>query len=266
MISINNLLSIMSHLRDPKTGCPWDLQQDFNSIAPYTIEEAYEVVDAIERQDMDELKHELGDLLFQVVFHAQIAKELGLFAFDDIVQSISDKLVRRHPHVFGDTQVLSAEEQAVAWITHKQKERAQKKSGEENSILDGITVGLPAITRAVKLQERTAQVGFDWPQIEPVLDKVAEELAETKHAIVNEQSEEKITEEVGDLLFSVINVARHAGIDPESALRRSNAKFERRFKAVELQVTARGLTMGQVSSDELEDIYQLIKASENSFK
>ncbi len=228
------LIEIMRRLRDPETGCPWDIEQDFASIAPYTIEEAYEVADAIERQAWDELKGELGDLLLQSVYHTQMAAEAGLFTFDDVANAISDKMVARHPHVFGDeSNAKSAEQQVVDWEKIKAAERAGKAKG---GVLDGVAQGLPALMRAVKLQKRAARVGFDWPSTDEVIDKIVEEAQELREARDSDHAEE----EFGDLLFVMANLARHMQIDPEVALRRANAKFTRRFQSIEAALAADG--------------------------
>lgn len=238
----DDLLRIMAKLRDPDGGCPWDLEQDFSSIAPYTIEEAYEVADAIDQNDMDGLKGELGDLLLQVVFHAQMASEAGHFAYADVVRAVSDKMVKRHPHVFGSLSVADADAQTRAWEAQKADERAAKAraAGRLPSALDDVARGLPALTRALKLQNRAARVGFDWPTAEPVMDKVREELAEVAEEIEAGSDPERIEDELGDLLFTCVNLARKLGTDPDAALKRTNAKFESRFRAVEAYARADG--------------------------
>jgi ATP diphosphatase len=233
---IEKLLEIMATLRDPMTGCPWDREQSFASIAPYTIEEAYEVADAIERDAYDELPEELGDLLFQVVFHAQIARDQGTFDFDDVVERICAKLVRRHPHVFGHARVTDAADQSASWEAIKQQERAARKGG---SILAEIPTGLPGMTRAVKLGRRAATVGFEWPDISPVRAKVTEELAELDEAIRADERD-RIAAEMGDVLFALANLCRHLDLDPEACLRHSNRSFERRFAHIEESVAASG--------------------------
>ncbi|MBN8530278.1 MAG: nucleoside triphosphate pyrophosphohydrolase [Alphaproteobacteria bacterium] len=227
--SLLRLLSIMTALRDPKTGCPWDIEQDFASIAPCTIEEAYEVADAIQRGDMLHLKEELGDLLLQVVFHSQMAQEKGLFDFNAVAQAIADKLVVRHPHVFGDAQISTAAAQTEAWEAQKAEERKAKGN---TSALDGVTAGLPAMTRAVKLQKRAARVGFDWPDAEGVFEKLDEEIAELR-AARRDGKVEHVREELGDVLFTLINLARKLDMDPEEVLRAANAKFTMRFQRME---------------------------------
>jgi ATP diphosphatase len=258
---ISKLLSIMRQLRDPQNGCPWDIEQNFHTIAPYTVEEAYEVADAIERNDMAELAQELGDLLFQVVFHAQMAEEQGLFRFDDIVAAIGDKLIRRHPHVFGDADIGSAEEQTLAWEEHKARERQQ--SDKYSSVLDGVAKTLPGLTRAAKLQKRAAKVGFDWRQIAPIFEKLAEEADELKAELVANAHWERIEDELGDMLFTVVNLARHTAIDPELAIRRANSKFETRFKAMESAMEQAGKNFEDLSIDEMESYWQQAKLNEN---
>jgi ATP diphosphatase len=256
---IERLLEIMRRLRDPETGCPWDIEQDFSSIAPYTIEEAYEVADAIERQDWEELKGELGDLLFQSVFHAQMAEEAGHFTFQDVVTTMSDKMVSRHPHVFGDeSRDKSAEQQTRDWETIKAAERAGKA---QQGTLDGVAVGLPALLRAYKLQKRAARVGFDWPDASHVIDKIAEEAAELVEAR-DSLPRDAIEEEFGDLLFVMANLGRHLGVDPEAALRRANAKFIRRFEGVEARLAARGKTPSDSDLKEMDALWNDVKADE----
>jgi nucleoside triphosphate diphosphatase len=253
---MDRLLDLMARLRDPNGGCPWDLEQDFATIAPHTIEEAYEVADAIERGDMAGLKDELGDLLFQTVFYAQMAKERGAFDFDAIAEAITEKMIRRHPHVFGDVSVETAEAQTRAWEAHKEAE------GRTPSALDGVTGGLPALTRAVKLQKRAARVGFDWRAAEEVLAKIEEEVAEVRAELHADAGRERLSAELGDLLFAVVNLARHLEIDPETALRHANTKFERRFRAVEERLAAIDRPVGQASLQEMEDAWTAVKHSE----
>ncbi len=264
--AIDRLLEIMARLRDPDGGCPWDVEQTFKTIAPYTIEEAYEVADAIERADFDDLKDELGDLLLQVVYHARMAEELGHFDFDAVARAISDKMVRRHPHVFADETVASAAEQTHAWEDTKAAERAARAEAKEerHSVLDGLTVGLPALTRALKLQKRAARVRFDWPSAVQVFQKIEEEIAEIKHEMDNSGERERLEDEVGDLLFVVVNLARHLEVDPESALRHTNAKFERRFRAMEDRFAAERRDMAKESLEVLEAAWQTVKAAEKS--
>lgn len=252
---INSLLEIMRALRDPESGCPWDLEQDFRSIYPFTIEEAYEVADAIDREDWSGLQDELGDLLLQVVFHAQIADERGLFTFGDVVNSISDKMTRRHPHVFGDESVDSAGEQSEAWATHKQAERDK---AAESGVLSGVARALPALMRAEKLSERAARVGFDWPDAAGPRAKIDEELAELDKARKAEDSA-AIAEELGDLLFAATNLARHLDIDPEDALRAGNDKFVRRFQALEKHLAECGEDWADLTLEDMEERWQHVK-------
>ncbi|MBL4626846.1 MAG: nucleoside triphosphate pyrophosphohydrolase [Roseicyclus sp.] len=259
---MHRLRAIMARLRDPVSGCPWDVEQTFESIAPYTIEEAYEVADAIERRHWDDLKGELGDLLFQSVFHAQMAADQGLFDFDDVARAIGDKMISRHPHVFGDeSNAKSATQQVSDWEGVKAAERAAKaraaRSG--NGVLDDVTLGLPALMRAEKLQKRAARVGFDWPEIGQVIDKIAEEareLAEARDTL----PQEKIEEEMGDLLFVIANLARHLKVDPEVALRRANAKFVRRFAYIEQQLMARSSSPEASDLAEMDALWDAAKA------
>ena len=252
------LLEIMRRLRDPKTGCPWDVEQTFETIAPYTIEEAYEVADAIERQDWDELKGELGDLLLQSVYHAEIGRERGLFDFASIADAISDKMVARHPHVFGDeSRDKSAAQQTRDWEAQKAKERGTA------GVLDGVALGLPALLRAVKLQKRAARVGFDWPETGQVLEKIKEEADEIV-AARDRKSQEEIEDEVGDLLFVLANLARHLKVDPEAALRGTNAKFERRFKIIEVELAKHGKTPADSDLAEMDALWDAAKAAERN--
>jgi MazG family protein len=256
---IESLLEIMRRLRDPVGGCPWDREQDFASIAPYTIEEAYEVAGAIEDQDWDHLKDELGDLLFQVVFHARMAEETGLFAFPDVVEAIVSKMIARHPHVFGDTErPETAAAQTVAWEERKRLERAAKHA----SLLDDVPRALPALTRAEKLQKRAGTVGFDWESAPKVVEKIAEEAGEIAEAQAEGAGPEKLEEEVGDLLFAVANLARHLKVDPEKALRSANAKFVRRFRSIEAGLAKAGKTPAEASLDEMEALWQEAKKGE----
>ena len=250
----------METLRDPKDGCAWDVEQTFKTVAPYTIEEAYEVAEAIENNDMDGLKDELGDLLFQVVFHARMAEEAGFFNFSDVVAAIADKMIRRHPHVFADENFRNAEEQTIAWEEQKAKERAEKKQA---SILDGVTIGLPALTRAVKLQKRAARVGFDWPETSQVIDKLNEEMTELSEELVkNKQDKDKIEEEFGDMMFVYANLARHLKIDPEEALRRANHKFTKRFNKIEQYIENEEKNIDQYTLDELDRLWEKAKETE----
>lgn len=257
------LLEIMRRLRDPETGCPWDIEQDFASIAPYTIEEAYEVADAIERENWDDLKGELGDLLLQTVYHTQMGAEAGLFDFDAVANAISDKMVFRHPHVFGDeSRDKSAEQQTRDWEKMKAQERAAANAA---GVLDGVAAGLPALTRAVKLQKRAARVGFDWPSTDEVLDKIVEESQELVQA-KSQKSQNEIEEEFGDLLFVVANLARHLDIDPEAALRRTNAKFIKRFQYIEARLSEKNKTPHESDLDEMDALWTDAKAEEKNSK
>jgi ATP diphosphatase len=306
--TIAELIAVMAALREPDTGCPWDLEQDFSTIAPYTIEEAYEVADAIERGDLVDLKDELGDLLLQVVYHSRLAEEQGAFAFPDVVGAIVDKMVRRHPHVFGDEQARTAGMAKGAWERIKAEEKAAKaaakaaerarasstaagvapRTGDRDeprtpSLLDDVPVGMPALTRAVKLQDKAARVGFDWPSLAPVLDKMKEELAELEAALsgggapasdaaaratahddrlagTGPAPTAAIEEEFGDLLFVMANVARHLQLDPEAALRRANDKFRRRFAYIEAELARRSKTPAQSSLDEMDAIWNEVRA------
>ena len=255
-MSIERLRAIMVALRDPRKGCPWDREQSWATIAPHTLEEAYELADAIERGDAQHVRDELGDLLFQVVFQARIAEEQGLFDFDDVAATISDKLERRHPHVFGSATVRSADEQTAAWEQHKAAER--RAAGNPAGVLDGIALGLPALTRAAKLGRRAAGVRFDWAKPGDVLDKVAEECAELNSAL-QAGSAAAVTEEIGDLLFSVAQLARHVGTDPEAALRAANSKFERRFRHMEAWLAEQGRAPRDAGPDELEALWARAK-------
>ena len=255
---LDRLYQIMIRLRDPETGCPWDVAQDFASIAPYTIEEAYEVADAIQIGDRTAIRDELGDLLLQVVFHARIAEEEGSFALEDVAKSISDKMVARHPHVFGDDDRPSVESQNGLWEDIKARERAQKG---ETKLLDGIARGLPPMLRALKLQKRAARVGFDWPEIDQVLDKMKEEAEELAVELASENKDQtRIQDEVGDLLFVAVNLARKAGVDPETALQNCNLKFEKRFNYVEEKVVSKHKNFTDVSLDVMEGYWQDAKA------
>ena len=262
--AIDRLLDVMTKLRDPETGCPWDVAQNFSTIAPYTIEEAYEVAEAIAEEDWPALKDELGDLLFQVVFYAQMAREAGLFDFEAIAQGVAEKMLRRHPHVFADGSVEDAEAQTHAWEAQKAAERAAKAAAEGRaaSVLDGVTSALPALIRAAKLQARAARVGFDWPVTAAVIDKIDEELDELRAEFDDGADRDRIRDEIGDLLFACVNLARHAGIDPESALRQGNAKFERRFRRIEAMLAEAGRTPDQSSLEEMDRLWDAVKAEE----
>ncbi len=254
---ISELKEIMALLRDPVKGCPWDIKQNFSSIAPCTIEEAYEVLDAIEQNDMVSLKEELGDLLLQVIFHSQMASEQGLFNLDDVISAIINKLISRHPHVFGNHKISTAKEQEIAWEKHKEKERQEKNQQEKHvSILDGITKALPANQRALKLQKKAAKIGFDWPNMEGVFAKITEEINELHQAI---NTNHEIKEELGDVLFSVINLARRLEIDPEEALRLCNAKFEKRFRYMEEKMSKLGLNLKDVNLAEMDKLWEEAK-------
>jgi nucleoside triphosphate diphosphatase len=257
-LPLDQLLAIMEQLRDPEHGCPWDRVQDFATIAPYTIEEAYEVADAIARGDMAALKDELGDLLFQVVFHARMAEEAKLFAFDDVAAAIVDKMLRRHPHVFGNAKISSVAAQNEAWEMHKESERqARARRGKEfESVLDGVALALPALSRAAKIQRRAARIGFDWPDEAGVFAKIEEEIVELRDEVGRNADKGALEDEVGDLLFAVTNLARKLEIDPETALRRATAKFERRFRRVEKLATERATG---TDLDALEALWQEVK-------
>ena len=261
MPSLDRLLAIMAQLRDPEHGCPWDCAQDFATIAPYTIEEAYEVADAIARDDKTALKDELGDLLFQVVFHSRMAEEADLFAFADVASAIADKMVRRHPHVFGTTEVTSVMAQSEAWEAHKAAERqARARQAEEReSLLDGVALALPALLRSVKIQARAGGIGFDWPDATEVFIKIEEEIAELKSELARDADRARLEDEMGDILFAVANLARKLQIDPEAALRRATAKFERRFRRVEALADKRG-TGADLGA--LEALWQEVKREE----
>jgi ATP diphosphatase len=261
MTPIDRLKEIMVRLRDPNGGCPWDIEQTFQTIAPYTIEEAYEVADAIERGDMNELKNELGDLLFQVVFHSRMAEEQGLFLFDDVALAMEDKLIRRHPHVFGEEDAQhSGPAQKLRWEEIKAAERAAKA---QHGVLDDVPVGMPALHRAAKLTKRAARVGFDWPSTDEVFDKLHEEVAELRAEIAAGDLT-KAQEEVGDLLFVVANLARKLGVEPEEALRTTNAKFVRRFHFIEAELARDGRTPDQSDLAEMDGLWDAAKLAERS--
>jgi len=264
MSAIQRLLQLMQRLRDPVSGCPWDQEQTFGTIAPYTIEEAYEVADAIERNDLDGLRDELGDLLFQVVFHAQLAQERGAFDFDGVVTAICDKMERRHPHVFGGERIATAAQQTVAWENHKRQERDAKGAQADNSaagpsVLDNVPIALPALTRANKLGKRAATVGFEWPDVSGALDKIGEEIGELRAEIAAGSGRNAVEQELGDLLFSVVNVCRYLQVEPESALRGTNAKFERRFRYIEQQLRAQGRSPKDASLQEMDRLWDEAK-------
>lgn len=261
--NVTRLVEIMALLRDPERGCPWDVEQDFSTIAPHTIEEAYEVAEAIDHGDMAALKDELGDLLLQVVFHAQMANEAGHFDFEDVAETICDKLVRRHPHVFGDIQIDDSATQTKAWEDHKAGERKSRSSTGEAGVLDGVSLALPALTRALKLQKRAARVGFDWDQASDVLAKIEEEAAEIKHEMASGENGDRLQDEAGDLLFTIVNLARKLNLDAEKALRRSNAKFERRFRRMEEILAADGAKKPEdLNLDQLDALWNRVKGEE----
>jgi nucleoside triphosphate diphosphatase len=264
--SIERLLSVMARLRDPDGGCPWDIEQTFETIAPYTIEEAYEVADAVARRDMQDLKEELGDLLLQVVYHSQMAAERedeeNSFTFEAVAAGIADKMIRRHPHVFGDASVENAEAQTKAWEDVKALERRLKGKAEPDSLLDNVPLALPALTRAEKLQKRAARGGFDWPETVQVFDKIKEELGELKAEMKEGVCQDRLEDELGDVLFTIANLARHLKLDPEAALRRTNQKFERRFRAIEQALMRDGKVMTDTPLDELEHLWQAAKGVE----
>ncbi|BAX54104.1 Nucleoside triphosphate pyrophosphohydrolase [Photobacterium damselae subsp. piscicida] len=258
---IEQLLSIMAKLRDPKDGCPWDIKQNFDSIVPYTLEEAYEVADAIAKQNWLDVKEELGDLLFQVVFYSQMAKEQDLFDFDEVVAGICEKLTRRHPHVFADKQFASEAEVKANWEAEKAKERADK--AVDNSILANVPLAMPALTRADKIQKRCAQFGFDWDSVAPVAEKVVEELDEVMDEFQQVTLDQnRIEEEMGDLLFSVVNLSRHLNVNPERALQKANKKFERRFRKVEKNVLEQGMEISNCSLEQLDQEWNIVKKME----
>lgn len=258
---IDRLIAIMARLRDPQTGCAWDLEQNFATIAPYTVEEAYEVADAIERGDLNDLREELGDLLLQVVFHSQMGEEQGAFAFDDVATAISEKMIRRHPHVFGPESQRTSAEQTQAWEVIKAQERATK--GKNKSLLDDVPTGLPALTRAVKLTARAARVGFDWPDVSFIFDKLREETAELE-AEIAAGDKAKMRDELGDILFVCANLARKLDLEPEDALRSTNAKFARRFQFIEAELTARGKTPSDSNLAEMDALWDAAKATEKA--
>jgi len=260
---IDQLRQIMAQLRNPDSGCPWDLEQDFSTIAPYTIEEAYEVADAIERGHFGELKDELGDLLLQVVFHSQMAEEENLFDFNDVCQAINDKMIRRHPHVFGDATTRDSETQTAEWEAIKATERQQSDKGD--GVLDDVPVALPALKRAQKLQKRAARVGFDWPDAEQVFAKIEEEIGEVREAMSRKNADD-IAEEIGDLMFVCTNLGRKLKVDVETATRTANAKFERRFRHIEARLREQGRTPDDASLEEMETLWDEAKAADKAAK
>ena len=261
---LSRLLDIMAQLRHPEHGCPWDVEQSFATIAPYTIEEAYEVAEACERGDSKALKDELGDLLFQVVFHARMAEEAGLFDFNDVARAIAGKMVRRHPHVFGAAEIADAAAQTAAWEEHKAGERRADAAakGAPESALDGVGAALPALTRALKLQRRAARVGFEWRELRPILDKISEEIDELRAELEAGAAPASVADELGDLLFAVVNLARCAETDPEQALRAACRKFERRFRRVEALLAAAGRAPQAAGLDEMEALWHQAKKEE----
>ncbi len=263
--NIDRLIEIMARLRDPQSGCPWDLEQTYRTIAPHTIEEAYEVADAIEKGDMAALREELGDLLFQVVYYSQFAREDGLFDFDEVAGVIADKMISRHPHVFGSEEIRTADHQTPRWEEHKAAERAAKAAAQGQappSALDGVIAGLPALTRALKLQRRAARVGFDWTDARDILDKIEEEVNELRSEMTQGAAQERISDELGDLLFALVNLARRLDVDPEGALRGTNAKFERRFHRIEQLLGDQGRKPEGTTLDEMEALWQQAKREE----
>lgn len=263
--TLADLLAVMARLRDPETGCPWDVKQSFATIAPYTIEEAYEVADAIERGDLDGLKDELGDLLLQVVYHAQLANETGAFAFDDVADAITRKMIRRHPHVFEDPTRRDEFLGSGLWEQIKAEEKAARgEATDPTSILNDVPVGMPGLTRAAKLQKRAADVGFDWSDVGLIIEKVEEELSELKEAIAHGEPQERIADEFGDVAFVLANVARHLHVDPESALRGTCNKFIRRFQHIETALAAEGRTPKDADLDEMEALWNAAKRAEKA--
>ncbi|MDO6711434.1 nucleoside triphosphate pyrophosphohydrolase [Aliiglaciecola sp. 2_MG-2023] len=257
---VERLLSIMARLRDPENGCPWDKQQSFETIVPFTIEEAYEVADAIEHGSMQDIQDELGDLLFQVVFYAQLGKEQQAFDFEGIAQTICDKLIRRHPHVFAEQKQTSVEQVSLTWDAIKQQERVQKGIHPQASILDNIPIGMSPLMRAQKIQKECAKVGFDWPDVAPVVDKVEEEIAEVMEEVKQDpQDHQRIEEEMGDLLFAVVNLSRHLKVNPETALRKANRKFAGRFAKVEQHFAAQKTELSDATLSQMEAIWQKVK-------
>ena len=261
-----HLLQVMTRLRDPKEGCAWDLEQNFATIAPHTLEESYELVEAIERNDVKAIKEELGDVLFQVVFHAQIGQEAGLFNLDSIAREVADKMIERHPHVFGNRDVSTAHDVAANWEIDKEAKRKAKaaEEGRAPSILDNVSTALPAATRAVKLQNRAARVGFDWAEARDVLGKIREEIGELEHEINIHADKDFLEDELGDVFFALTNLARKLRIDPETALRRTNRKFERRFHGIESALAAQGRDIADASLEEMERLWQEVKEREKN--
>ena len=265
--AINALLDVMARLRDPDGGCPWDLEQNFATIAPYTIEEAYEVADAIAQNDMSELREELGDLLLQVVFHSQMATEEGHFTFEDVANSIVSKMIDRHPHVFGDGDAITTDGVNQTWEKIKAEERAQKaktKGQQRHSALDGVASALPALMRAGKLTKRAARVGFDWPSTDEVFDKLHEEIGELQAELTENPDQDRIEDELGDMLFVMANLSRKLGVDPEVALRRANHKFTRRFHFIENELARDGRSAGQSDLEEMDALWNAAKQAERN--
>ncbi|MDE2030048.1 MAG: nucleoside triphosphate pyrophosphohydrolase [Alphaproteobacteria bacterium] len=254
----------MARLRDPQGGCPWDLEQTFKTVAPYTLEETYELVEAIEHDDIAHMREELGDVLFQIAFHAQMAREAGLFDFDDVAAQVADKMIERHPHVFASRDANTSDAVLANWESDKEAKRKAKaaEEGRETGTLDGVSAALPATQRAVKLQKRAARVGFDWPDLEPVFAKIREEIGELQHEIDSNAPQDFIEDELGDVLFAVANLARKLGIDPETALRRTNRKFERRFREIEARFTAEGRAITDATLDDMEAHWNAVKREE----
>lgn len=262
MTDIHHLLGIMAKLRDPNGGCPWDVKQTFSTVAPYTIEEAYEVADAIDRKDMPDLKDELGDLLLQVVFHARMAEEAGHFKFSDVVENICDKMTRRHPHVFAGATVEDADEQTRLWELQKKREREEKNGKRDDSVLSGISRGLPEWQRAVKLQKRAATVGFDWPDPNPVFDKLHEEIEELREEFAKGVGHAELEDELGDVLFVAANLTRHGKVDFGAALRRANQKFERRFRRMEAMIHEQGKQLADLNLEQQDRLWNAAKAED----
>lgn len=266
MEHMTQLLDIMKSLRDPENGCPWDIEQNFSTIAPYTLEEAYEVADAIARNEMGDLCSELGDLLFQVVYHSQLADEQGFFNFKDVIEKINEKLLHRHPHVFGNIEIADTKSQSIAWEDIKRREESEKQADTDSDrysntgLLDGINRAMPALARAQKLQNRAATVGFDWGDVQPVLDKIKEELNEVEEEINSDsRNTEKIADEIGDLIFTCVNLARHFQIDSESALRKMNEKFEKRFSFIERTLTDQGSNLNEATLEVMDRLWNEAK-------
>ena len=266
--AVDRLVQVMARLRNPNGGCPWDLEQNFKTIAPHTLEETYEVVEAIESNDPQAIKDELGDLLFQIVFHAQMGSEAKLFDLDQIATHVTDKMIERHPHVFGDRDVNTAQGVVSNWENDKAKKReaAAAASNKPISALDGVSTALPASTRAVKLQNRAARVGFDWPDARDIIAKIREEIAELEAEIDTKDNHDAIEDEFGDVFFAVINLARRLKVDPETALRRTNRKFEHRFRGIEQKLATQGRNIKDASLDEMERIWCEVKAEERQLK